>query len=74
MYVDPAERGGRIGERVLERLEQTLRDDGVALAMLETGAAQVAAVRLYQRCGYAPRAAFGGYPDNGLSVFFEKRL
>jgi putative acetyltransferase len=31
-------------------------------------------VRLYERAGYVQRAAFGGYPDNGLSVFYEKRL
>jgi putative acetyltransferase len=74
MYVDPAERGRRVGEQLLERLEQALRDDDVALAMLETGAEQHAAVRLYERSGYVQRAVFGGYPDNGLSVFYEKRL
>jgi hypothetical protein len=40
----------------------------------ETGAAQTEAVRLYERCGYARRAAFGGYPDNGLSRFYAKVL
>jgi putative acetyltransferase len=74
MYVDPAERGQRVGEQVLGTLEQQLAAEGVALALLETGAEQAAAVRLYERCGYRPRAAFGGYPDNGLSVFYEKRL
>jgi hypothetical protein len=29
---------------------------------------------LYERCGYSPRAAFGAYPDNGLSVFYGKVL
>jgi putative acetyltransferase len=74
MYVDPARRGQRIGERLLGALEQGLRDDGCALALLETGRHQTAAVRLYERCGYAQRAAFGGYPDNGLSVFMGKAL
>ncbi len=74
MYVDPAERGQRIGEQVLAVLERELAAEGVPLALLETGAEQVAAVRLYERLGYRPRAAFGGYPDNGLSVFYEKRL
>jgi len=47
---------------------------GIDRALLETGAAQAAAVRLYERSGYRRRAAFGGYPDNGLSLFFEKAL
>ena len=74
MYVDPAERGRRIGERILATLEAQARADGVRLALLETGAEQVAAMRLYERCGYRPCAAFGGYPDNGLSVFYGKPL
>jgi putative acetyltransferase len=74
MYVHPDARGERIGERMLERLEALLIDDGVALARLETGGEQRAAVKLYERCGYRRCAAFGGYPDNGLSLFYEKRL
>jgi putative acetyltransferase len=74
MYVDPSVRGQRIGERLLSTLEGTLRDEGVGLAMLETGRDQHAAVRLYERCGFAQCAAFGGYPENGLSLFMEKHL
>lgn len=74
MYVDPAQRGQRIGERILAQLEGQLAADGVRWALLETGADQSAAVRLYERCGYAPHPPFGGYPDNGLSVFYGKRL
>ena len=73
MFVAPARRGQRIAERVLQALESELRRRGVRRALLETGDAQAEALRLYGRCGYAPRAAFGGYPDNGLSVFMEKR-
>ena len=29
---------------------------------------------LYERAGYRRRAAFAGYPDNGLSLFYEKHL
>jgi putative acetyltransferase len=74
MYVDPSVRGQRIGERLLGTLEQTLRDGGVGLSLLETGRDQHKAVRLYERCGYMHRAAFGGYPDNGLSLFMAKDL
>ncbi len=74
MYVDPAMRGQRIGEQLLRTLEASLKDQGVALALLETGSDQREAVRLYERCGYARRDAFGGYPDNGLSLFMSKAL
>jgi putative acetyltransferase len=74
MYVAPALRGQRIAEQVLQHLEGTLRAQGLAWAMLETGADQTEAVRLYERCGYTRRTAFGGYPDNGLSLFMAKPL
>lgn len=74
MYVVPAERGQRVGERVLARLEALLVAEGFRAAMLETGREQTAAVRLYERCGYRERPPFGGYPDNGLSVFYGKPL
>jgi putative acetyltransferase len=74
MYVDPAVRGQRIGERLLQTLEGSLREQGVALSLLETGRDQREAVRLYERCGYNRRGAFGGYPDNGLSLFMSKVL
>jgi len=74
MFVAPAARGLRIGQRLLSTLEGRLRADGVNLALLETGRDQHEAVRLYQRGGYSLRGSFGGYPDNGLSLFYEKRL
>lgn len=74
MYVDPALRGQRIGERMLAALEGSLCEQGLTRSLLETGEDQRAAVRLYERCGYARRAAFGGYPDNGLSIFMQKDL
>ena len=63
-----------LGERVMQVLEASLKDQGITLSLLETGADQHAAVRLYERAGYVKRGPFGGYPDNGLSVFYEKRL
>ena len=47
--------------------------------VLETGDAQRAAIRLYERAGYTRCAAFGPYAAMPLhaiehSVFFEKRL
>jgi putative acetyltransferase len=74
MFVDPTVRGQRIGERLLQTLEVSLRQQGVAQSLLETGSDQREAVRLYERCGYTRRGAFGGYPDNGLSIFMAKVL
>jgi putative acetyltransferase len=74
MYVDPTLRGKRIGTRLLEALEDKLVAEDVTLALLETGAEQTQAVRLYERSGYTQRGPFGGYPDNGLSVFYAKVL
>jgi putative acetyltransferase len=74
MYVDPDLRGQRVGALMMNALETALRSQGLALALLETGQDQVEAVRLYERSGYRRRGAFGGYPDNGLSVFMEKAL
>ena len=74
MFVSPTRRGERIGQRVLDALERDLQRCGIDRALLETGPPQVEALKLYARCGYAPRAAFGGYPDNAAaSVFMEKR-
>jgi putative acetyltransferase len=74
MFVAPEARGRHLGVRLIEALEGALREAGLALGLLETGRDQRAAVRLYERCGYSPRGPFGGYPDNGLSVFYGKRL
>jgi len=72
MFVAPEARGLRVGARLLGALEAALRAGGLHLALLETGRDQAEAVRLYERCGYALRGPFGGYPDNGLSLFYAK--
>ncbi len=74
MMVRPDCRGRGIGAALLRTLERRLREGGIGLALLETGRTQHEAVRLYEAAGYRPRAAFGGYPDNGLSAFYAKRL
>ncbi len=74
MFVDPASRGRGVGAQIVAALEAAMLASGCTLALLETGRDQVEAVRLYERAGYRRRAAFGGYPDNGLSLFYEKSL
>jgi putative acetyltransferase len=74
MMVSPSMRGGGLATRLLNSLEAKAQVEGFNLALLETGGEQREAVRLYERCGYVRRGAFGGYPDNGLSWFYEKQL
>jgi putative acetyltransferase len=74
MFVDPVLRGQRLGSRLVATLEDAMRAQGLRLARLETGEAQREAVRLYERCGYRRCHVFGSYPDNGLSLFYEKQL
>ena len=74
MFVRPASRGGRIGERILRRLEELGRSEGFAFARLETGIRQPEALRLYERAGYVPIPAFGDYAPSELSVFMEHAL
>ena len=74
MFVSPARRGQRIGERLLAALERTLNGHGIDRALLESGPPQVEAIRLYTRCGYVVRGAYGDYPDDAqASTFMEKR-
>ena len=74
MMVAPAARGRGVGHMLLTELEHRMQADGLGLALLETGDLQHEAVRLYERAGYVRRGPFGGYPDNGLSLFFAKAL
>jgi putative acetyltransferase len=74
MMVAPAARGRQLGSRLLAALEQHLRGIGLPLALLETGCDQHEAVRLYERAGYSRCGPFGGYPDNGLSLFYAKAV
>jgi putative acetyltransferase len=74
MVVAPPARGRRVGARLLAELEAGLVAQGLRLALLETGRDQHQAVRLYEGAGYRQRGPFAGYPDNGLSLFYEKAL
>lgn len=78
MYVRPSARGRGVVQALIERLEKDAKAKGYARVTLETGDAQLAAIRAYERAGYRRCAAFGSYLDlepNAIvrSVFFEKR-
>ena len=74
MFVKPEARGHRIAEKILYELDTVARSEGIERLVLETGVRQPEAIRLYERCGYTVRGSFGGYSDDFVSVFMEKRL
>ena len=79
MYVRPAVRGNGVAQALIEKLEAEARTRGYARLTLETGDVLNAAMRLYQRSGFRPCAAFGDYtklPAANIerSRFFEKHL
>jgi len=74
MYVAPHVRGRRIAERVLGALVDAAAGLGYQRLVLETGTAQPEAVRLYERLGWRPVAAFGHYRDSPLSRCFALDL
>ncbi|MGO4380273.1 GNAT family N-acetyltransferase [Pseudoduganella sp. RAF53_2] len=74
MYVSPAARGQGVARKLLGALEGEAQQRGVTQFMLETGPYQHEALALYERVGYARRGPYGGYPDDPLSVFMEKRV
>ncbi|GAB3437623.1 GNAT family N-acetyltransferase [Phycicoccus ginsengisoli] len=74
MYVaDSARRQGH-ARRVLGALEQTAREAGAELLVLETGTMQPEAIALYEAAGYTPTVAFGHYADSALARYYAKRL
>jgi GNAT superfamily N-acetyltransferase len=79
MYVRPDARGRGIGDALLSRIESEAKSAGLDVLRLETGDKQVAAMRLYDRAGFRPCAAFGDYAlmppyATATSVFLEKML
>ncbi|BAI72241.1 IAA acetyltransferase [Azospirillum sp. B510] len=74
MYVDPSARSHRVGERLLARLEELARAEGLSALLLESGIHQHEALALYRRAGFADRGPYGCYKDHDVSVFMEKPL
>jgi len=79
MYVRPAMRGKGGVQALITRLEQEAAARGYARVSIETGDAQRAAIRAYERAGFTRCGAFGEYatlPAHAIvrSVFLEKHL
>lgn len=73
-FVTAEARGQGVGFALLTAAEAAAREQGMRAIQLETGNLNHAALRLYRGCGYHDRGPFGGYPDDGVSVFLEKTL
>lgn len=74
MYAVPAVQGQGVGRLILQTIEAEARRQGLESLFLETGGEQPAALHLYQSQGYAERGPYLDYPDDGVSIFMEKRL
>lgn len=74
MYVRPEHRGGGVAQQILVQLCAAVQARGLALARLETGVSQPEALRLYERAGFYRIGPFGDYPDDPVSLFYERRL
>jgi GNAT superfamily N-acetyltransferase len=74
MYVVPAARRTGQGRVLLAHLEQTARDAGADLMVLETGLLQPEAIALYTSSGYESVEAFGHYAWSPNACYFGKRL
>lgn len=73
-FVTEEARGQGVGLALLTAAEAAARQQNMRVIQLETGNRNIAALRLYRGCGYHERGPFGGYPDDGVSVFMEKTL
>ncbi len=74
VFVKDRHRGRGFSSQLMADLEHHLRQQGIALARLETGIHQPEALALYRKLGYVERPPFGAYRADPLSVFMEKRL
>ncbi|MBP6014989.1 MAG: GNAT family N-acetyltransferase [Alphaproteobacteria bacterium] len=79
MYVRPTARGRGVAQAVLERLEAEAKAKGYKRLTLETGDVQHAAIKVYERAGFAVCAPFGEYlalPPHTIerSIFMAKAI
>lgn len=74
MWVRPEARGQGASAILIDAVEAQARARGDRTMVLETAGEFRPAIRLYERAGYRARGPFGDYPDNGVSLFYEKRL
>ncbi len=73
-YVEPAHRGRRVADAVIEALVEHARAHGATALRLETGDKQHAAMRFYARHGFDVVPRFEPYVDSATSVCMQREL
>jgi GNAT superfamily N-acetyltransferase len=74
VVVSPARRGEGISRLLMVELESIARSLGAARLVLQTGDRQPAAIALYEKLGYEPMPAFGGYEIFPPTLCYAKAL
>ncbi len=74
LYVRPEKRGHGLAKSIIQTLEEAAIASDCSELKLESGPYQPEALALYARCGYERCGCFGGYADDPLSVFMQKKL
>jgi GNAT superfamily N-acetyltransferase len=74
MYVAPAARRTGLARLVLRTLEDSARENGCDVLVLETGLRQPEAIELYESSGYVLVTPFGYYKDEPISRYYGRRL
>lgn len=70
--VDPAHRGGGLGQRLLTTCQEALAAAGMGELHLEVRASNQPAIRLYRACGWERCGLRGGYyPDGEDAALFR---
>lgn len=73
-YARPAFRGQGLARRLLDRVTELARDEGLRELVLETGHNYDAARRLYEGAGFSECGPVLDYPDSPYSVFYSRPL
>jgi GNAT superfamily N-acetyltransferase len=74
MYVVPQARRTGLARLVLRALEDSAREAGCDLLVLETGLKQPEAISLYESAGYVRVTSYGHYKWSPLSRYYGRRL
>lgn len=74
MFVVPAARRTGLARLILRTLEDSARDAGHDVLVLETGERQPEAIELYESAGYVQVVPFGYYRDSPIVRCYGRRL
>ncbi|MGH7708179.1 MAG: GNAT family N-acetyltransferase [Vulcanimicrobiaceae bacterium] len=72
LFVQPAHRGARLADALLDALEASAERSGYTVAYLDTRADLVAALAFYRRRGYEPCERYSDNPE--ATNFMRRRL